>query len=46
MKLSRSHWYPGSVAVLDCIDIPDLCPLFYFVGVFFYLIDIFVDTIV
>ena len=29
MKLSLSHWYPGSGVVLDCID-SDLCPLSYF----------------
>ena len=29
MKLSLSHWYPGSGVVLD-LSIPDLRPLFYF----------------
>ena len=29
VKLSLSHWYPGSGVVLDCID-PDLCRLSYF----------------
>ena len=29
VKLSLSHWYPGSSVVLDC-SIPDLCPLSYF----------------
>ena len=28
MKLSLSHWHPGSGVVLDCM-IPDLCPLSY-----------------
>ena len=30
MKLSLSHWYPGSGVVL-IVSIPDLCPLSYFV---------------
>ena len=29
VKLSLSHWCPGSGMVLECID-PDLCPLSYF----------------
>ena len=29
MKLSLSHWHPGSGVVLDCI-VPDLFPLRYF----------------
>ena len=29
MKVSLSHWYPGSGVVLD-LSIPDLCPLSYF----------------
>ena len=29
MRLSVSHWYPGSGVLLD-LSIPDLCPLSYF----------------
>ena len=29
MTLSLSHWYPGSGAVLDCVD-SDICLLSYF----------------
>ena len=32
-----TYWYPGSGVVLDCISIPDICPLSYSNSVIFFL---------